>query len=200
MVLDHQMPGMTGLDLAAVLRSDPATRGLPILLATSAGQSALLLATLSLLERDTASSSQQPHSPGEVTAAAHSLRILVTEDNAINQQVAVGLLSKLGHRADVAADGAEAVDRVVAGDYDLVLMDMQMPTVDGLATTRMIRALPGPKSQVTIIAMTANAMAADRDACLAGGMNDFIAKPNHHPNARLRPVRHCPRRRPPLPA
>jgi two-component system sensor histidine kinase/response regulator len=200
LVLEHLMPGMSGIDLAAIVRADPSVNSLPILLATSAAnsdltalarqmgigqilskpirQSALLAALLGLVGR-----SQGPAAPArpagltEEQVATVPLRILVAEDNAINQQVAVGLLAKLGHRADVADDGAEAVDRVKAGDYDLVLMDMQMPRVDGLAATRMIRALPTPKSQVTIIAMTANAMAADRDACLAQGMNDFIAKP-----------------------
>lgn len=105
------------------------------------------------------------------------LRILVAEDNYVNQQVAVGILAKLGHRADVADDGGEAVARLERGNYDMVLMDMQMPSVDGIAATAMIRALPGPKSRVTIIAMTANAMNGDRERCLAAGMDDYISKP-----------------------
>jgi signal transduction histidine kinase/DNA-binding response OmpR family regulator len=106
-----------------------------------------------------------------------ALSILVAEDNAINQQVAVGLLAKLGHRADVANDGGEAVSMVQLCDYDLILMDMQMPNVDGLTASKMIRALPGPKGRVPIIAMTANAMQGDRETCLAAGMDDYLSKP-----------------------
>jgi CheY-like chemotaxis protein len=106
-----------------------------------------------------------------------SLRILVAEDNSINQQVAVGLLAKLGHRADVAADGAEAVALVEKCDYDLVMMDLQMPGTDGFNATRIIRELAGPKARTVIVAMTANAMAGDHGACLAAGMDDYIAKP-----------------------
>jgi len=200
-VLDHLMPEMSGLDLAMVLRGDRALAGLPLLLATSDAtgrvvdqarqlnigsvllkpvrQSALLDTLLALTGRaggDAAAVALRAM-PVDETVAAVPLRILVAEDNAINQQVAVGLLGKLGHRADVADDGGEAVDLLKAGDYDLVLMDMQMPRVDGLAATRLIRALPGARAGVAIIAMTANAMSSDREACLAAGMDDFIAKP-----------------------
>ncbi len=199
-VLDHLMPEMNGLDLAMVLRGDRALAGLPLLLATSVAtgevveqarqlnigsvllkpvrQSTLLDALLALTGRGGADRlAPLAALSADETVAAVPLRILVAEDNAINQQVAVGLLGKLGHRADVADDGGEAVDLLKAGEYDLVLMDMQMPRVDGLAATRLIRALPGPRAGVAIIAMTANAMASDREACLAAGMDDFIAKP-----------------------
>jgi len=105
------------------------------------------------------------------------LRILVAEDNAINRQVAVGLLSKMGHRAEIAKDGREAVVRVEREAFDLVLMDMQMPYMDGIAATRAIRALDGAKGAVPIVAMTANAMNGDRERCLAVGMNDYVPKP-----------------------
>ena len=105
------------------------------------------------------------------------LRILVAEDNAINQQVAVGLLRRLGYRADLADDGRDAVERVISCDYDLIFMDVQMPAMDGIAATRAIRALPGHKGKAVIVAMTANAMADDREACLAAGMDDYLAKP-----------------------
>jgi PAS domain S-box-containing protein len=116
--------------------------------------------------------------PGaSVPAPGLPLRILVAEDNAVNQQVAVGLLRKLGHRADVADDGGEAVALVERADYDLVLMDIAMPRLDGLGATRAIRALEGSKASTLVVAMTANALPADRDTCLAAGMDDYLAKP-----------------------
>jgi signal transduction histidine kinase/DNA-binding response OmpR family regulator len=115
--------------------------------------------------------------PIEIPSQTRRLRILVVDDNGVNQQVAVGLLSKMGHRADVADDGDQAVELAARGDYDLVLMDMQMPRVDGLMATRLIRALPPPKNAIPIIAMTANAMVGDRETCLAAGMDDYVSKP-----------------------
>jgi CheY-like chemotaxis protein len=106
-----------------------------------------------------------------------SIRILVVEDNAINQIVAKGLLTKLGHTVDVADDGAEAVVSVQSYPYDLVLMDMQMPVMDGLEATRRIRALADKAAAVPIIAMTANAMKSDEERCLQAGMTGFVSKP-----------------------
>jgi CheY-like chemotaxis protein/HPt (histidine-containing phosphotransfer) domain-containing protein len=105
------------------------------------------------------------------------LRILVAEDNIINQQVTLGILGSFGCRADLAQDGAEALAMVQQRDYDLVLMDYQMPVMDGLAATKAIRALAAACAKVTIIALTASAMSGDRDQCLAAGMNDYIDKP-----------------------
>ena len=106
----------------------------------------------------------------------HPLRILLAEDNAVNQKLALRLLANMGYAADVASDGARAVEAVEKGEYDVVLMDVQMPELDGLEATRRIRAR-WPDRKLQIIAMTANAMAGDRDACLAAGMNDYISKP-----------------------
>ncbi len=111
------------------------------------------------------------------TEAARSLRVLVVDDNYVNQQVAAGLLAKMGHRVDVADDGDHAVELTAKGDYDLVLMDMQMPRVDGLAATRLIRALPPPINATPIIAVTANALVGDRETCLSAGMDDYMSKP-----------------------
>jgi len=108
---------------------------------------------------------------------SRSLRLLVAEDNPVNQQVAQGLLETLGYRADVASDGIEAIEMLRQCNYDLIFMDLQMPVMDGLAATAAIRRLPDKQSQVPIIAMTANAMSGDREICLAAGMNDYIAKP-----------------------
>jgi CheY-like chemotaxis protein/HPt (histidine-containing phosphotransfer) domain-containing protein len=102
-------------------------------------------------------------------------RILVAEDNLTNQDVALAQLQMLGYRAETAANGAEAVAAVQRGGYDLVLMDCEMPVMDGFGATRSIRG-PG-HSAIPIIAMTANAMQADKDRCLAAGMNDFLSKP-----------------------
>ena len=102
-------------------------------------------------------------------------RILVAEDNPTNRLVALAQLQKLGYKADAVVNGAEAVEAVKDGDYDLVLMDAQMPVMDGLDATRNIRR--SSKGAIPIIAMTAGAMPADRDRCLAHGMSDYLAKP-----------------------
>jgi len=106
-------------------------------------------------------------------AGAH---ILVVEDNELNQEVASALLQSGGMSADIAPNGQVAVDKVRSGDYDAVLMDMQMPVMDGLAATKAIRALPG-RAKLPIIAMTANVLPEDREQCRTAGMNDHLAKP-----------------------
>jgi CheY-like chemotaxis protein/HPt (histidine-containing phosphotransfer) domain-containing protein len=111
--------------------------------------------------------------------AAHGepLKILLAEDNPVNRDIATRMLRRLGHEIDLAADGFESVQKGKARLYDVILMDMQMPDMDGLQATRIIRKLPPPHGQVPIIAVTANAFPTDRQACLEAGMNDFVAKP-----------------------
>jgi CheY-like chemotaxis protein len=121
--------------------------------------------------RSTESAMPAAASPG------HSVQILVAEDNLVNQRVVLGLLAKLGHRADAVRNGLEAVKAVEAGAYDLVIMDCQMPELDGFEATRRIRRLPAACAKVPIVALTANAMQGDRERCLEVGMNDYVTKP-----------------------
>jgi len=106
------------------------------------------------------------------------LRILLAEDNLFNQKVAVGLLSRLGHTVEIADNGLLAIEKFSQGDFDIILMDVQMPEMDGFQATRRIRQLQSTTGKFTpIIAMTAHAMTGDREKCLAGGMDDYLSKP-----------------------
>ncbi|MCX6952690.1 MAG: response regulator, partial [Verrucomicrobia bacterium] len=114
-------------------------------------------------------------SPAKIT---RSDAVLLAEDNVVNQKVALLMLAKLGYRADVAANGHEAITAAKLRRYDLVLMDVQMPEMDGLEAARQINALwPVRAERPWIIALTANAMQGDRELCLAAGMDDYISKP-----------------------
>ncbi len=110
-------------------------------------------------------------------ASRHPLRILLAEDNVVNQKLALRLLQQMGYRADLASNGIEAVESVERQTYDVVLMDVQMPEMDGLEASRQITARWQPGARPRIVAMTANAMQGDREMCLAAGMDDYLTKP-----------------------
>ncbi len=128
------------------------------------------------LERGEGTAAVAP-APTAPPTVSRPRRILVAEDNGVNQIIIKAMLEQLGHYCDLVSDGLEVLRQVQAGPYDLVLMDVQMPHMDGEAATRAIRALPGPVARIPIVAMTANAMVQDRAASLAAGMNDHVAKP-----------------------
>jgi CheY-like chemotaxis protein len=115
--------------------------------------------------------------PDPTLAERHPLRILLAEDNLVNQKLALRLLSQMGYRADVAANGIEVIESLERQRYDVVLMDVQMPEMDGLEATRRIVQRWPDGTQPRIIAMTANAMAGDREECIAAGMDDYLTKP-----------------------
>ncbi|HUP06229.1 MAG TPA: response regulator, partial [Caldimonas sp.] len=190
-ILDMHMPGMDGIELAHRLRA--LRPELPLVLYTSLGggeidpafaavlakpvkQSQLFDLLVSLLSGGAVERARVDEGATAKLGERHPLRILLAEDNTVNQQLALLLLESMGYRADVASNGVEAVEAVNRLPYDLVLMDVQMPEMDGLEATRRIRA-DGPNTQPRIVAMTANAMQGDREACLAAGMDDYLAKP-----------------------
>jgi len=196
-ILDMQMPGMDGLDLARALRALPTGGQFPLLLLSSIGHQinpeyrALFAAVLSkpvkpaqLHETILRIAGPEPVAqpppvlaPALATGTARTERLLLAEDNAVNQKVALFMLARLGYRADVAANGLEVLAALERQPYDIILMDVQMPEMDGLEATRRIRAEPPAVGAPWIIALTANAMEGDRESCLACGMNDYVSKP-----------------------
>ncbi|HEX8990288.1 MAG TPA: GAF domain-containing protein [Anaerolineales bacterium] len=197
-ILDLQMPEMDGVMLARELRQIKRTQALPVILLTSLGRkevgaddvgffayltkplkpSALFDALAHIFARNlVAPKAESPRAAMDPEMAkAHPLRILLAEDNAVNQKLALRLLEQMGYRADVASNGLEAVESVQRQTYDVILMDVQMPEMDGLDATRAIRKLKGVQ-QPRIVAMTANAMQGDREMCIAAGMDDYVSKP-----------------------
>jgi CheY-like chemotaxis protein len=120
----------------------------------------------------------QPAAPVADGQTAHSLSVLLAEDNPVNVKFALKVLERAGHRVVVAGNGKEAVDRWASGEFDLILMDVQMPEMDGLDAARAIRqAEAGQRRRIPIVAMTANAMAGDREMCINAGMDGYVAKP-----------------------
>jgi signal transduction histidine kinase/CheY-like chemotaxis protein len=191
-VLDYLMPGMDGVALAQAIRAHRSAAQLPLLLLSSERRtartlpdfqrvllkplrrSALLDACVELLGGARSSSETPPASAGAV--AAKPLRILLVEDNPINQTVALRMLQAIGYSADLADNGLAAVQAVERQRYDLVLMDVQMPVMDGFEATRRIRRMP-PEHQPRVFAMTASVLDSERQECIAAGMEQHIAKP-----------------------
>ena len=200
-VLDMHMPVMDGVELARAIRAIPARTRLPLVLLSSIGQDiakedrclfagvlskpakpaqlhdALCLAVGKPLGDQPERSPKRPLLAGENFHETRLERILVAEDNPVNQRVAQHLLSRLGYRTDVVGNGLEVLEALDRQPYDIVLMDVQMPEMDGFEATRRLRASPPPYGRPWIVAVTANAMEGDRDACLAAGMDDYVSKP-----------------------
>ncbi len=201
-IVDMQMPGMDGAALGLALRADARWRHLPLVLMPSlvghsdaervkavgfaacltkpVRQSELFATLCAAIVRETAALPGAPAARKPVfPKLSRHARILLADDNVTNQLVAIGILKKMGVSADAVANGEEAVELLAGVPYDLVLMDVQMPVLDGLAATRRIRDPLSPvlNHEVPVIAMTAHAMARDHAECLAAGMNDVVTKP-----------------------
>jgi PAS domain S-box-containing protein len=202
-IIDMQMPDMDGTALARIIKADETLKDTHLVLFSSLGQRGdarkmeeigfsgyltkparqdeIIDCLSAVLAGAAAARPVQPivtrHAIREMRRSA--IRILLAEDNIINQQVAVAILKKLGLRADTVANGVEALNALENLPYDLVLMDVQMPGMDGLEATRQIRDHKSAvrNHHIPIIAMTANAMQGDREKCLEAGMNDYVSKP-----------------------
>jgi PAS domain S-box-containing protein len=201
-ILDMLMPGMDGLELATRLQER--VPGLPTILASSvprhdvssdlrwegAGIGAVIVKPIKAsalhgalaiaLDLATGADAAREEAAGSLDAelaSRHPLRILLAEDNVVNQRLALRMLEKLGYRADVVANGLEAVEAVERQRYDLVLMDVQMPEMDGVEATRRILERWADGERPWIVAITAEVMRGDREGFLAAGMNDYVAKP-----------------------
>ncbi|CAA9490871.1 MAG: diguanylate cyclase/phosphodiesterase (GGDEF & EAL domains) with PAS/PAC sensor(s) [uncultured Rubrobacteraceae bacterium] len=207
-VLDMQMPGMDGMELARRIKEEPSISSTKLVMMSSVGrgkeadearvagieayltkpvrQSKLydaLATVMGAQEEDGAGGRKEQRLPAgdgqEGDVARSRVRVLVAEDNAVNQKVAAKMLEKLGYRADVAANGQEAVEALGRIPYSAVLMDVQMPEMDGYEATARIRRLEDEEAgrRTPIIAMTANAMEGDREKALSAGMDDYVSKP-----------------------
>jgi CheY-like chemotaxis protein len=214
-ILDLHMPDMDGLALAAALHAgredappviilsslgvrERATPDVAAFLVKPVKPSNLHDAVMTVLAGQAAVPMRAPSGPGidHDLGARHPLRILLAEDNPVNQKLALRLLERMGYQADLVTDGLAAVSAVTAAvdrAYDVVLMDVQMPELDGLEATRRIRAWGPAAAGPHIVAMTANALEGDRETCLAAGMDDYVSKPIR-PDALAAALQRAPRR------
>ncbi len=199
-ITDGNMPGIDGFQLIELMRANPRHQGIPALLLTSMGreettrshqlaisaylqkpvkQSDLLQVIRRTFGEAEAAARPRPSHSGRqvVRGTARPLRVLLVEDEVVNQKVATAILTRCGHQVSLASNGREAVTMAGAGGYDVILMDVQMPEMDGLEATREIRRREPPGTRVPVVAMTAYAMAGDRERCLDAGMDDYLSKP-----------------------
>jgi two-component system sensor histidine kinase/response regulator len=201
-ILDMQMAGMDGWMLAKAIKADPLLAGTRLVMMTSldrqedsaameaAGLDAYLTKPVrhahlfESLSKVIANETRQParpglykHAPTGASTAPNAMRVLIAEDNIVNQKVAVNQVHKLGCHADVVGNGREALDALDAAHYDLVLMDCQMPELDGYKATAQLREREGDARHTRIVAMTAHAIEGDREKCIAAGMDDYLSKP-----------------------
>jgi two-component system, sensor histidine kinase and response regulator len=195
LLLDEHMPGMDGIEVLERIRRNPALESVVIMMLTSSDQieSAALCRKMGVetylikpigpsdLLGSIRLAIGVPMPASTVTptveVSGSSLRILLAEDNLVNQKVAMTMLGKMGHRITLATNGLEALEQWRQGNFDLILMDVQMPEMTGLQATTQIRQEEAIGAHVPIVAMTASAMSEERDRCLAAGMDNFISKP-----------------------
>ena len=200
-ILDFHMPGMNGLELAEKIRGDDACASLPLILLSSclthehrvrAGslrinasfqkpfRQASLLHAFQRIWGDVVAPGENKLTPPDhvIARTAVSARVLIVEDNVTNQMLARRMIEKLGHRVEMVGNGQEALEALARASYDLVLMDCQMPVMDGYETTIALRKREQSTGRhLPVIAMTANAVEGDRERCVAAGMDDYVAKP-----------------------
>ena len=195
LVTDVQMPSMDGFELVRRIRDDHEIANTPVVMATSGSRrgdiarsselriSAVVTKPVSRRELSKAvqgalSGAQRPMADEgrKIREATRHLSVLVAEDNPINQEVALAMLTKRGHRVDVVENGRRAVEAATRKDYDVILMDIQMPELDGLDATKEIRKRR-PPGRPRIVALTANVLPGERERCLANGMDAYLAKP-----------------------
>ena len=197
-ILDMHMPGMDGLQLAAAIRAQPALSGIRLILLTSVGhvldadtadlnlaatltkpvrQSELYDCLVDVIAGPTNVAPVRPAISAPPAESAERPCLLVAEDNVVNQQVARYMLEALGYRVEIAANGREAVQASASQAYAAILMDCQMPEMDGFQATAAIRQRERWEYHTPIIAVTANALRGERDKCLAAGMDDYLSKP-----------------------
>jgi len=197
-LLDEQMPSMDGFSVIEAVRANPQLAGAAIMMLTSSNQTTsaarcrslgvetYLIKPIHQPELHTAirkalgkTELPQKHQPAIQDQKTHrTLRILLAEDNAVNQKLAISLLTKMGHDVTLALNGREAVEKSAAEPFDLIFMDVQMPEMDGFEATREIRSREHHSgTHVPIVAMTAHAMNSDQERCLSAGMDDYVTKP-----------------------
>jgi two-component system, sensor histidine kinase and response regulator len=193
-VIDHEMPGMNGIQLARLIKTEPKLSHVKMILGASSPSSRAKIDP-SLFVASVAKPVKQSMLHQAVCKAMDVIRpvtgnklerfvpqqrrakLLLVEDNVVNQRVAGRLLEKAGYELEIAENGRIAVERASQGGYDAILMDCQMPEMDGFEATRRIRVIEGGERRVPIIAMTAGAMHGDRDRCVEAGMDDYLSKP-----------------------